>query len=1283
MTERDHRFLYGRRRRQSSSIQLGPCSGSATPEGEGLLNHVKCRKQGPPPMRDGVDYVNAGEEDQMEVFGYRPDGCRTLATWCGMLVTVGLLRLLFHWHPAWWLYCTHRRCPLQQATTVLLVDQYKQFFVEKVRTILPSGVNVPLMLSVTGQADSSPLQESNKLDELVMLKPGGSMQPAERLVYFENKKIRYIWDDELKAFARLRGFDKNVPCSYFHQQKGLSLQEQVVRRVLFGDNVINVQIQSVFRILFQEVLEPFYVFQVFSIIIWFSDDYYYYASCIIVMSSLSLVTGVYQIRLSQKALSDTVHAMDVVTVKRSKGVYENIPSEQLVPGDVLIVPRNGCVMQCDAVLTAGNCIVNESMLTGESVPVVKTPLPNPGASQPTLDVMYHPKEHSRHTLFCGTRVIQTRYYGTENVEAVVVRSGFLTAKGELVRSIMFPKPVDFKFNRHIKNFLLFLASLASIGVIYTIVLKTLRGVPASNIIVRSLDVVTIVIPPALPAAMTIGIVFAQSRLRRALIYCISPRSINISGCINCFCFDKTGTLTEEGLDLWGVVPASGGRFQEHVPDPSKLPLESLLLQGMATCHSITVIDRQLSGDPLDLKMFEATSWVLEEPDIDDNSKYDIIAPTVVRPGPANNFKAPSVPSLNAAGDLTEMPSFFEVGIVRELPFSSGLQRMSVVTRVLGSTHFDIFCKGAPETIASLCKAETVPPDFVETLTSYTQLGHRVLALAHRPFTSSFAKVHRLPREEVENNLTFVGLLVMENRLKPETTSVIRTLRAANIRTIMVTGDNMLTAVSVARDCDMIERGQEVQILSSSTDTSDMVPVLSWQSSEAPPPPAKSHRKGSDLLPNGVTSISMGHPLVAVTGKTFAVLREHYPDVLQRVAVCGAVFARMAPEQKQQLVELLQEMGYYVGMCGDGANDCGALKAAHAGISLSDTEASVASPFTSKVANISCVPTLIKEGRAALVTSFGILKYMACYSMTQFTSVLILYSLYSNLTDLEFLYIDLFLITLFAALFGRTEPSPKLDKRPPPSSLMGVTPLTSILSQITLVILAQVLGIMVLWKQSWYHPHVQVAGSDDQEELACHDNYAIFAVSVFQYITLAMVFSRGHPYRKTILSNYLFISALVVMMAFSMYLVLYPAEFLITGFEFDMTDVDMRFRILCVAIAVGHFVIAYVLEDYFVQGFVFKQLQLRFFSGSAPYKELQEELKDQSPWTPLSRESSIMSGGPRRLGDCILQPSALQLASPQEDTSVDSAIVVDAFGNEGPATDKQSGDCPAPPCVTHM
>lgn len=112
-----------------------------------------------------------------------------------------------------------------------------------------------------------------------------------------------------------------------------------------------------------------------------------------------------------------------------------------------------------------------------------------------------------------------------------------------------------------------------------------------------------------------------------------------------------------------------------------------------------------------------------------------------------------------------------------------------------------------------------------------------------------------------------------------------------------------------------------------------------------------------------------------------------------------------------LKKILMASSSFPAMCGDGANDCGALKAAHTGISLSEAESSVASPFTSKVANISCVPTVIREGRAALVTSFGIFKYMAAYSLCQFVSVMILYSIDSNLTDFQYLYIDLFMITV--------------------------------------------------------------------------------------------------------------------------------------------------------------------------------------------------------------------------------------------------------------------------------
>lgn len=118
---------------------------------------------------------------------------------------------------------------------------------------------------------------------------------------------------------------------------------------------------------------------------------------------------------------------------------------------------------------------------------------------------------------------------------------------------------------------------------------------------EALDLITIVVPPALPAAMTVGSLYAQTRLRKKQIFCISPRSINVSGSIDCVCFDKTGTLTEEGLDLLCVVPIEGKQFLSEIRQVESLPY-NLLVCGLASCHSLTIINHQVTGDPLDLKV---------------------------------------------------------------------------------------------------------------------------------------------------------------------------------------------------------------------------------------------------------------------------------------------------------------------------------------------------------------------------------------------------------------------------------------------------------------------------------------------------------------------------------------------------------------------------------------------------------------------------------------------------------------------------------------------------------
>lgn len=100
--------------------------------------------------------------------------------------------------------------------------------------------------------------------------------------------------------------------------------------------------------------------------------------------------------------------------------------------------------------------------------------------------------------------------------------------------------------------------------------------------------------------------------------------------------------------------------------------------------------------------------------------------------------------------------------------------------------------------------------------------------------------------------------------------------------------------------------------------------------------------------------------MAVSGDVFRWVVDYAkPEVLQRMLVSGKVFARMSPDEKHELIEKLQSIDYCCGFCGDGANDCGALKAADVGISLSEAEASVAAPFTSQVFDIRCVPQVIR------------------------------------------------------------------------------------------------------------------------------------------------------------------------------------------------------------------------------------------------------------------------------------------------------------------------------------
>lgn len=265
-------------------------------------------------------------------------------------------------------------------------------------------------------------------------------------------------------------------------------------------------------------------------------------------------------------------------------------------------------------------------------------------------------EIAKHFLFCGTKIVRARRPqedrdGDAVALALVVRTGFSTTKGSLVRSMLFPKPSGFKFYRDSFRYISVMAVVAMLGFIASLVNFLRLQLAWHLIIVRALDLITIVVPPALPATLTIGTNFALNRLKKKQIFCISPQRVNVGGKLDIMCFDKTGTLTEDGLDILGVRVASPatGKFTGVLSDPSTLvpsrnhrsrdsaqdsKLKAALFT-MATCHSLRVVDEELVGDPLDLKMFEFTRWSFEEGkqslnEADDQDQGSL-APSVARP----------------------------------------------------------------------------------------------------------------------------------------------------------------------------------------------------------------------------------------------------------------------------------------------------------------------------------------------------------------------------------------------------------------------------------------------------------------------------------------------------------------------------------------------------------------------------------------------------------------------------------------------------------------------------
>ncbi|TGO73257.1 hypothetical protein BELL_0377g00120 [Botrytis elliptica] len=1101
------------------------------------------------------------------------------------ILSFGLGYLLLRWLPRWQVRIIGTPSPLRECTWVVIENQWGEFVVQDVE----SKEYGRSLSTVFGLSEKKYMSYDYDDDPIL-----------DNLRILDYRYMRFSFNPLKDRFVLCNSWKDPAWTDVKSIRSGISGEEKENRELVFGNNMIDIKQKTVPQLLVDEAFHPFYVFQVASLFLWSMDQYYYYAACIFVISAVSITTTLLETKSTMKRLREiSKFECDVRVLRNSFWRY--VPSSELVPGDVYEVtdPALG-QFPCDSLLLAGDCIVNESMLTGESVPVSKVPATDESLRLLNLSASSVAPELAKHFLFCGTKIIRARRPHDDNDGeavglAMAVRTGFNTTKGALVRSMLFPKPSGFKFYRDSFRYISVMGGIAMLGFVASFINFVHLNLAWHLIVVRALDLITIVVPPALPATLTIGTNFALGRLRKKQIFCISPQRVNVGGKLDIVCFDKTGTLTEDGLDVLGIraVHQPANRFSDILTDATSLlpgaayerdptvdyNIHKAILYTMATCHSLRVVDDELMGDPLDLKMFDFTGWSFEEGqhnsgDIDDEDSGGL-SPSIARPPAGMEY------DLDDQDNATNSP--IELGVLKSFEFVSQLRRASVIARNFGSQGCDIYVKGAPECMKDICKAESFPSDFEDLLAYYTHRGFRVIACATKHIKKlNWVKMQKMSREDTESELNFIGFIIFENKLKPSTAGVLDELTEAGIRKVMCTGDNILTAISVARECNLIDKTAHCFVPHFAEGNSlDPKARLSWESIDngiykldnetlTPlPPPVE----GDASLPYDISNLR--NYSLAVSGDVFRWVVDFAPPVvLQRMLVCGQVFARMSPDEKHELVEKLQSIDYCCGFCGDGANDCGALKAADVGISLSEAEASVAAPFTSRVFDITCVPEVIREGRAALVTSFSCFKYMSLYSAIQFTSVSFLYASASNLGDFQFLFIDLILILPIAIFMGWTGPFPTLCQKRPTANLVSRKVLTPLLGQIAICILIQAIAFQAVRQQPWFiPPHL----NKDESNIENSENTTLFLVSCFEYILSGIVLSVGKPFRQSMAHNLPFVVTIVVALLFSLYMLFDPSQWLANFMQ--LTEMSWDFEVFILFLGIGYISLAWTSENY--------------------------------------------------------------------------------------------------------
>lgn len=617
------------------------------------------------------------------------------------------------------------------------------------------------------------------------------------------------------------------------------------------------------------------------------------------------------------------YSSETTTVKRN-GKLTKIDSANLVNGDYIILESGDKVPADARIIESHFAKCDEAILTGESINVDK----DDEVLNGNLTI-----SECKNMVYSGTVVTAGK------IEAIVVDIGMDTELGKIASSIDTSVEPITPLQVKIKKISSFISGIAAFLVAFVMCYGIIMDYTLINVFMLAISMIVASVPECLPIAITATLSIGVSEMAKKKSIVRNLAAIETLGATEVICTDKTGTLTTNKME---VIKIYTNNNMINLKDIKKYPE---LIDIMALCNNAILDNLEFFGDSVEVAL---SNYLL---------KYKI-----------------NVEDLRKSRKE-----------IIELPFDSDRKLMSCIYE--NNKKYYIYTKGSLENLINRCKytfvdgkkvrlTKEITNNYLEIEKEYSKEALKVLSFAYKEVKGKQIKEEDYFKEE--NDLILVGLIGLKDPARKNVKEAIKSCREAGIRPIMLTGDNLETALAIGKEVGIIARDDEGI---NATNLKNM--------------------KKSELL-----------------------------EVINKYSV----FARVSPENKLQIVKALQKKKKVVAMTGDGVNDAPAMKLANVGIGMGKSGTDV----TKNVADIillddsyNTITTAVFEGRRIYDNVITNVLYNLSSNFTEIVIILLGMFMGSNIiTAIHVLYIDLIADTIPSIALAFEGPTRNIMKEKP-------------------------------------------------------------------------------------------------------------------------------------------------------------------------------------------------------------------------------------------------------------